>query len=117
MLLRGICVSILRLDGSQAPNDVLVHSHTLPTSCTTPLALAPPSRAWTGTVVFRPLLQRFANRRSMASPQGNRRCTGRLPWANTGQLAALTHSASVGSRLPAQRAKAPASYQEMPTTG
>src|SRR5688572_20503436 len=104
MLFSGLVVSIFLPTGSHAPNELLVHSQTLPTSCSTPLALAPAGRALTETVPTWPLPQMFARLRSIASPHGYRRCTGfELP-ANTGQLPALTHSGSVGRRLPAQRA-------------
>src|SRR5688572_18404188 len=117
MLFSGMAVSIFRFVGSHAPNELLVHSQTLPTSCSTPLTLAPPGTSRTATVPAWPLPQMLARRRSIASPHGKRRCTGLPPSANTGQLAAFTHSASLGSRLPAHRAKAVASYHDTPTTG
>src|SRR4029453_14981917 len=104
MLFSGIGVSILWPAGFQAPNVLLVHSQVLPTSCRTPLRLAPSGKAWAAIVWSKPLPQMLALRRSIESPQGKRRCTGFGDSAMTGQLAALTHSGSVGKRLPAQRA-------------
>src|SRR5262245_9634435 len=104
MLLNGMVVSILWPAGSQAPNVLLVHSQVLPTSCRTPLRLAPSGKAWAAMVWSNPLPEMLALRRSIESPNGKRRCTGFDDSAMTGQLAALTHSGSVGRRLPAQRA-------------
>ena len=66
---------------------------------------------------FGPAPHKLACLRSMASPQGYRRCKQAVGETGTGQLLAFTHSASLGKRLPSQRAQAAASCQLTPTTG
>jgi len=56
--------------GSQAPQGVLVHSHTLPQSWCTPPTLTPEENSLTATVPPLPLPHRLAHVRSNVSPQG-----------------------------------------------
>ena len=73
------------------------HSSTFPASCSTPYGLAPEGCAVTGTVVTSSVIawsQTMQRDSSKASPQGQRRPS--VP------RAAFSHSASVGSRFPAQ---------------
>src|SRR5271165_668894 len=86
-----------------------IHSHTLPAKSAISSNPAPAGYKPTG-VTRRTVSAKLALEASgISSPQGNR-----PPF---GPLAALSHSASVGSRTPAQLQYADASYQFTPTTG
>ena len=91
----------------------LVHSHTSPMSCRAPLGAAPAGYepAGAGARCRCPRLARLGD--GVSSPHGYRRdrpLTGSY-------RAAFSHSASEGSRRPAHRAYASASYQHTCNTG
>src|SRR6185503_15184516 len=106
----GLAYEPPRSTRSASPVSVDVHSQTLPAMSWRPYGLAPHGCASTGHVV--PCLRpepTAARLLSSSSPHGNRR--GSVP------RAAFSHSASVGSRPPAQLQTAVASCQSTNVTG